>query len=207
MEKAEDYKISGKMVFLFVSFFFLVLYLICTVLTGFATISYNGFAFDRDGNLYLGKRDRVEVSDPEGHVIRTFRAMANLNFNFTISDDIIIMSAGDDLYWMDLSGNILEEELRSDRWQEFLPRGSENFFVDKDGTTYTMEPSGFFRTSIFRWDGEQKVEVFKMPLFDYITRLLFVVTVIDMFLLVGFVLGRENEMGGRLKSVWNPRKL
>lgn len=182
----------------------------CTTFSGLATISYNGFAYDREGNLYLGKSDRVEVMDTEGTVIRTFKAKANLNFDFTISNDEIIMVAGNDLYWMDLSGNVIEEELHSKRWQEFLPRGSENIFVDEDGTTYTMEYSGFLRTSIFRWDGDQKVEVFKMPLFDYISRLLTVAAVIDTVLLVGLTLGRENELGhmdDRLPSFLDPHKL
>ncbi|MCH5353311.1 MAG: hypothetical protein J1E06_07590 [Acutalibacter sp.] len=205
-----EHKFSKVHIAVFILFFPLVLFAGCVNLSGLATLSYNGFAYDKEGNLYLGKSRRVEVIDTEGNVIRTFNAEGTISYNFTISNDEIIMVAGTTLYWMDLSGNILETEVHSERWQEFLPRGSENSFVDEDGTTYTMEYSGFLRTSIFRWDGGKKTEVFKMPLFDYISRLLTVVAVIDTLLLVGLTLGRENELGhmdDRLPSFLDPHKL
>ena len=210
MAKAADYKISGIRVFLFVFFFFSMLFLGCSILAGFITLSYNGFAYDKEGNLYLGKSGRVEVTDTEGTVIRTFRAKGTINFNFTISGDEIIMVARNDLYWMDLSGNVLEEELNSKRWQEFFPRGSETIFVDEDGTTYTMELSGFFRTCIFKWNGDQKEVVFKMPLLDYFGRLMFVVTCFGFIVVVSNALelvGEYEPVVQTVHSRWDSHKL
>lgn len=188
----------------------LFLLILCTILPGVASITYNGFALDAESNLYLGKKGRVEVIDAEGTVIRTFHAKSFMHFDFTILDDEIVMRVGTNLFWMDLQGNVIKEELKSERWKEILPPGGETVFVDENGTKYTMEYSGFLRTSIFKWDGDRKEEIFKMPLFDYLMRLVLIITVIDIVIVACSSLGRLNSQrsfGGRLYSLWDPHRL
>lgn len=184
----------------------MILLIMFTILPGIVTISYNGFAVDQDGYLYLGKKDRIEVIDSEGNLLRTIRAKSNMNFDFSIHENEIVMRAGSDLYWLDLQGNLLRQELKSKRWMEVLPPENKNLFVDASGTKYTMEYSGFLRTSIFKWNGDEKMEIFKMPLFDYSMRLVLIFTVVGVALMAGYTLGRLNTQGffkGKLNPLWD----
>lgn len=177
-----------------------------TILPGIITISYNGFAVDQDGCLYLGKRNRIEVMDSKGALLRTIPAKSTLNYDFTILDNEIVLRVGSNLYWLDLSGNVLKEELRSERWKEIIPPNNDDIFVDANGTKYTMEYSGFLRTSIFKWNGDEKMEIFKMPLFDYSMRLVLIFTVLGIMLMGGYSLGRLNTQGffkGKLNPLWD----
>lgn len=177
-----------------------------TILPGIVTISYNGFAVDQDGCLYLGKRNRIEVMDSKGALLRTIPAKPTLNYDFTILNNEIVLRVGSNLYWLDLSGNVLKEELRSERWKEIIPPNNDGIFVDTSGTRYTMEYSGFLRTSIFKWNGDEKIEIFKMPLFDYSMRLVLIFTVLGIVLMGGYTLGRLNTQGffkGKLNPLWD----
>lgn len=177
-----------------------------TILPGIVTISYNGFAVDQDGCLYLGKRNRIEVMDSKGALLRTIPAKPTLNYDFTILNNEIVLRVGSTLYWMDLSGNVLKEELKSERWKEIIPPNNDGIFVDANGTKYTMEYSGFLRTSIFKWNGDEKIEIFKMPLFDYSMRLVLIFTVLGIVLMGGYTLGRLNTQGffkGKLNPLWD----
>lgn len=189
------YKLSKIEIVAIVLAFPLFLFLVTTLLSGIGTVTYNGFAFDREGNLYLGRKYRIDVLNIDGEVINSINARATMRYDFTISDETIIVCAGTSLFWMDLQGTPLKEELQSRRWKQIIPPGEENIFVDDNGTKYTMGYSGFLRSTIYRWDGDQKTEVCKTPLIDYITRLVLLFAVCGYLFMLPYCFNKANKCG------------
>lgn len=154
------------------------LFLLFTMIrdSGKVHIRYNGFAVDSEENLYIGMRDepaydnRIYVFDFSGTLLRSFPAVTNRGYSFTIVDgDKIMYSASQVLYTADLSGNILEKEeipLAEDI------RYSETEFVDVNGNRYEMK-NRFFRPSIYQVNRKNGAEtcIYQMPMLDSIVLL------------------------------------
>lgn len=144
--------------------------------SGKVHIRYNGFAVDAEENLYIGMREysaddnRIYVFDFSGKLLRSFPAVTNRGYSFTIVDgDKIMYSASQVLYTADLSGNILEKEE--------IPIGenirySETEFVDVNGNRYEMK-NRFFRPSIYQVNRKSgaKTCIYQMPMLDSIVLL------------------------------------
>lgn len=149
------------------------LFLLFTMIrdSGKVHIRYDGFAVDAEENLYIGMWDepahdnRIYVFDFSGKLLRSFPAVTNRGYSFTIVDgDKIMYSASQVLYTADLSGNILEKEeipLAEDI------RYSETEFVDVNGNRYEMK-NRFFRPSIYQVSRKSGAEtcIYQMPMLD-----------------------------------------
>jgi len=173
----------------------LFLFIVIASLSGAGTISYQGFAYDQEGNLYLGKTSKIDVFSPGGEMIHSIKVASTMSYDFTIKEETIIVHAGAHLFWIDLEGKELKKELNSKRRWEVVPPNRENIFISDDGTKYTMEYSGFFCSSIYRWNGSQKTELFKMPWFDYLTRLITIFTFSGLIIMVFYCLRKANKLG------------
>lgn len=144
--------------------------------SGKVHIRYNGFAVDSEENLYIGMREhsahnnRIYVFDFSGRLLRSFPAVTNRGYSFTIVDgDKIIYSDSHVLYTADLSGKILEKEeipTGEDIWY------SETEFVDVNGNRYEMK-NRFFRPSIYQVNRKNGAEtcIYQMPMLDSIVLL------------------------------------
>lgn len=99
------YKISKIEIIWAVLSFPLFLFILTTVLSGAGNISYQGFAYDREGNLYLGRKYRIDVFAPNGEMAHSIPVESNMSYDFTLKDETVIVHAGSFLYWIDLSGN------------------------------------------------------------------------------------------------------
>ena len=189
------YKISKIEIIWAVLSFPLFLFILTTVLSGAGNISYQGFAYDREGNLYLGRKYRIDVFAPNGEMAHSIPVESNMSYDFTLKDETVIVHAGSFLYWIDLSGTVLTKKQETREGWEIVPPNQENIFISDDGIKYTMEYSGFFSSSIYRWDGDQKTKIFTMPWFDYLTRLITVFTFGGMIVMVFYCLNKANKLG------------
>ena len=139
--------------------------------SGKVCISYKGFAVDDDRNLYIGK-DNIEVLNSEGKLINKIDPMTSRGYKFTIDqNNELLISTGDYLYKKDLFGKLIEKKTISNLTGDLLSGFSRYKYTANDGTKYVMKMH-FFRTNIYRMEGQVKISVYKMPLLDYFVRLL-----------------------------------
>ena len=120
------YKISKIEIIWAVLSFPLFLFILTTVLSGAGNISYQGFAYDREGNLYLGRKYRIEMA-------HSIPVESNMSYDFTLKDETVIVHAGSFLYWIDLSGNVLTKKQETREGWEIVPPNQENIFISDDG--------------------------------------------------------------------------
>lgn len=148
-----------------------VMFILIIQASGKVCISYKGFAIDDDRNIYVGKSN-IEVLNSEGKVIKKIDPMTSRGYKFTIDrNNEILISTGDYLYRKDLFGQLIEKKAISNITDDLLSGLSRYKYTANDGTKYVMKMH-FFRTNIYRIEGQEKVSVYKMPLIDYFVRLL-----------------------------------
>lgn len=134
--------------------------------------SYQGFAVDSQGNLYLGVPSRIVVVDTNGVELYSFSTISTRGYAYTINEeDQILLRSIAYLYTMDLHGNVLKEEAATARNDHILPlTSSMRSFRDSAGNIYQMK-SRFFRTGIYKYvDGKASL-VYQMPLLNYVLKL------------------------------------
>ena len=141
-------------------------------ITGTVCLSYQGFAIDKSGNIYLGKSGNIEVLDDKGKLIKNISPMTSRGYRFTITEnDEIVISTGNYWYRKDLSNNLLDKGEITTYEDDPLTRVKRYKYISADGSQYVMKMC-FFRTNVYKITEENRVSVYQMPLFDYFIRLL-----------------------------------
>ena len=151
----------------------IIIFSFLSVITGKVCIFYKGFAIDGNGNLYIGKNYAIEVLGQDGSVLRQISPYTSRGYRFTIEENnTILIDTGDFLYRTDLSGNLKEsKEIHGDG----LSVSVLHKYVSANGTVYRMK-SRLLRPYIVRMDGAERVQIYKMPAFDYTVKLLSVIS-------------------------------
>ena len=176
------------------------IFLICLVKTilfiivfsGHVCISYNGFAVDKEENLYVGMPSSIKVYSSEGDVLRSFSPKTSRGYSFTIKDgEVVLINTGDKLYTLDLYGNILSVVKCSNS-----ENTNSNKFISKLGNEYVVH-NYMFRTSVSILDNGCERIVFKMPIQDYIVKLLDTISDITLFLSVCVLVFKYKCKGNR----------
>ena len=133
--------------------------------------SYQGFAVDSHGNLYLGVNSKIIAVDSNGLERYSFSTITNRGYSFTINeeDQILLRSSGC-LYTMDLNGNVLKED-DNETADLILPLNkSTRSFRDSEGRIYQMS-NRFFRKEIYKYDRGEASLFYQMPLLNYVAKL------------------------------------
>lgn len=158
------------------------------ILTGKVTLDYSGFAFDSQGNFYLGKDSKIEVYHDEA-LVRTINAKTSRGYAFTVQNDTIILSTGTTVYTMDLQGNVTDEKEDPDTRTFNALQKQKKVFTSDDGHTYTQKKL-FGRISIVSDDGDT---VFRMPVSDFVIKSVLTATVISLFIAVPVLIVRAGK--------------
>lgn len=162
----------------------IIAFALLSIITGKACISYEGFAIDRDSNLYLGKDYVIEVLDSDGNFLRNINPYTGRGYSFTVTkDNTLKISTGEYLYETDLYGNLINKKKIKDYKDDELLRVSKYKYECSNGTVY-IRKNHFLRTYIYRLNGTEKEVFYKMPVFDYIIRILSVLYCISMAIVV-----------------------
>lgn len=162
----------------------IVIFCLITLMTGKACISYKGFAIDGDSNIYLAKDGVIDVLNPQGEILRTISPYTTRDYKFTLtSDNTIRICTGDYIYQTDLSGNLISKKELSDSTLDERIEMSRHKYVASNGTVYTMKNS-LLRTYIYRMDGAQRTVVYQMPIFDYVVKVLAIVSFLSFIIVV-----------------------
>ncbi len=162
-----------KLFFIFVFTFFPLLFL-CAIIesTGAACADYRCFAVDEEENIYIGQEHAIVVLDKQGSEISRFAPPTNRGYSFTyIEPHGLVICTSYNYYIADEAGDISLKIPVTDDNRHLAYGISSRKFVSVNGTRYIMSDR-FLRTCVFRVDGDERTEIFRMPLNDYIIRLL-----------------------------------
>lgn len=178
-------------------FFAMVLAGILLISTGTSCVSYTGFAVDKEGNLYLGRKGEISVVSREGDFLRSISAMTGRGYRFTISEDMLLVDTGDRYYKMDLFGNILTEGADATTMRL---QNKNSFFTDTDGNVYQMKLVFPLKTQILKVDGKQETVIFQNTIVDYGAGLLVAVGLFGMLALPAINAYRQQRIPQGKKS-------
>ena len=171
----------------------IIMFFLITTSTGKVSISYDGFAIDNNSNIYLGKNSAIEVLNYDGKILRNISPYTSRGYKFTItSNNQIKISTGNYLYLTDLSGNLISKKEITDYKDDELISVNRYKFVTSDGTQYVMK-NHFLRTCIYQMHGKQKTIVYKMPVFDYIVKLLIIACFLGLIIIVPIVIFKSRR--------------
>ena len=133
--------------------------------------SYQGFAVDSQGNLYLGVNLKIIAVDSNGLERYSFSTITNRGYSFTINeeDQILLRSSGC-LYTMDLNGNVLKEDDKETADLILPLNKSTRSFRDAEGRIYQMS-SRFFRKEIYKYERGEASLIYQMPVLNYAAKL------------------------------------
>lgn len=173
-------KMNGIQRVLSYLFFAMVLAGILLIFTGTSCVNYTGFAVDKEGNLYLGRKGEISVVSPEGGLLRSISARTGRGYRFTLSDDMLLVDTGDHYYKMDLLGNVLEEGADA---AAIRLQNKNRIFTDTDGNVYQMKLVFPWKTQILKVDGEQETVIFQNTIADYGAGLLVMIGFVGMLAL------------------------
>ena len=139
------------------------------IISGTVSLFLNGYGIDSSGNVYLGKDTKIEKYY-NGAYVGTINPRTSRGYAFTVqSDDTLLLSTASTVYIMDLDGNILSQtDDVGTKIYNKLQSEKKEFFAS-DGSRY-IQYSSFGRTIIAHEEGDI---VYKMPLLDYVVKLLF----------------------------------
>ena len=191
----------------------LIIVLVVLLLTAFAvyisnqdiSVHYWDFSADDAGNIYLGKLKGIEVISPEGEHLRSIDTHTNRRYYFVISDqNTIYLNAMGQVMILDLEGNLLSDpvsynELDDSQKIEYNPRRC----VTSDGTVYVLR-SPLCRPTVYRLDGVWKTPIYKMPMPDYIVRVLLILawyTMLVMNILIVILLTKKEPQRKIIKEL------
>ena len=169
--------------------------LICIILlvSGNVSLSTYSFALDSAGKLYVGKESKLEVYSNET-LIMTIFPMTTKGYLFTIkNDDTILLSDASTVYIMDLTGTVLSQ--REDRFSETFSTldNSKKTFVTKNGHNY-QKRSIWGRDVIVHVFGNDEIVIYRMPLLDYIVKILFWLLLMSGFIIAPIILLQWKRM-------------
>lgn len=171
------------------------------VQSGEVHTNYNhGFSVDHEGNLYLGFDSEIQVTDPNGNIIRTFSSQTSRGYTFKINDsEQILLSTGSVLYTMDLYGTVIEEKKDDIQKGTTLPHFPTKTFTDSNGVRYEMKEH-FLRIYIYRLDENGSTAIYEMPLYDYYIHALRTVAYDSLIIMVPIFIWRMTKLNGLRKE-------
>lgn len=130
-------------------------------------LSYNGFGVDIYGNLYIGEYQYIKVLSPRGEELRQISSETSRGYEFCIvNGETIYINLGDYFFIKNLDGETIEKIVVTDQNREQIPHITRRKCVLPDGTTYIWR-SPWFRMTIYRMNGQEKVPVFQSPMSNY----------------------------------------
>lgn len=139
-------------------------------------ITWDGFAVDENGLLYIGHTGEIDVIDQD-YSIYILDVPTTRGFQFTIENgDTITVYTGAHSYKLDLAGNILEEA--EPKWNLGIKRNGP--FTALNGLTYYMVSPWGRPQIMYMLNGAETI-VYQMPLKNYIGRILFIFVFIGQF--------------------------
>ena len=136
------------------------------MLSGLVTLNIKGFGFDSKGYLYIGKEMSIEKYLGNSLVEKIYPHTSR-DYSFSLQDDIIYLSNIEDVYELDLAGNVItqHEDLHG---KAFVELQEITEVTDSFGTSYKLMNS-FGREYIESETGEI---IYKMPVWQYFIKLL-----------------------------------
>jgi hypothetical protein len=140
------------------------------------------FAVDSSGKLYVGKDSKIEVYDNQS-LIKSIFPMTTKGYLFTVeSDDSILLSDASTVYIMDLNGVVLSQN--EDQFSETYSKLSsgKNMFVSWNGEKY-LKRSNWGRVEIIHIAENTSTIIYKMPILDYIVKVVFWLLFISVFII------------------------
>ncbi len=165
--------------------------MICIIIlsTKCVSVTWNGIAVDSAGHLYLGTNAKVQVYSGE-ELINTFYTSGNGSSRFEVQDDnTIYLCVGNKKYTLDAEGGIIDIKEHVQLQEQESIQEMQNRFEANDGSVYTIK-SKFGR--LFVVCNENKT-VFKMPMADYIVKLVLLSCSISIFVVVLWVIVRSKR--------------
>lgn len=195
MKKEDGFFLLWKYVGIYLAIAFpIIIFILCSVVSQRACINYNGFSVDENGNVYIGKTGEICVIDSSGSPLGTFDVPTSRGYSFVVTkNNQILFNAGEIVFTMDLQGNIIKKEPASERLIERIPTIHPKEIVAADGTVYRMK-THFLRTVIESQTGNKINQIYQMPLFDYIVRILFALYIVGSFVSIAFIVFRIRHI-------------
>lgn len=171
---------------------FLKTILFILISSGNVCIDYDGFAVDKDENLYVGMTSLIRVYSPEGDILRSFSPKTSRGYSFTIEDgETVFVDSGDKQYILDLYGNLLSTVMGN-----YSKAINSDRFISKSGNEYVVH-NRMLRTSISIVDDGCESVVFKMPIKDYIVKLLDTISDFVLFISIVVLVFKFKSIRGR----------
>lgn len=166
-----------------------VLFIVLMINLGFVTLGVKSFAVDSLGRMYIGKSSKIEVYE-KNQLVNSFSAQTSRSFVFTIlENDEILLSTGTIAYLMDIDGNVI------DSWGDTTAKVYNNIqfkkneFISSNGDVYRIK-SKLGWTKIVKNNGEV---VYKITLFSFIVKIVFVITVVMFVWFILFILKQKMK--------------
>lgn len=171
----------------------LIIYLLCVfpvfsvcffmVMFGDVSISYNGFALDSSGVLYIGTDAGIQKYKDE-IMIDLIDPKTSRGYIFTITDeDHILLSTASTVYILDLEGNTIDEYDDTGTKAYNYLQSTKRVFATQDGKKYVMN-SEFGRINICS-DEEM---IYQMPVTDYIVKVISFLSGISIFIFAPIII-------------------
>ena len=156
----------------------------------------HGFALDSGGRLYLGRSQGFLEVYENGAQVRNLRNVTTWRYSFTIEDDQLLIRRGNELFRLDLDGNLLSQgRITKNAF------GWGKSFTDEAGNEYRMT-SPFGRAQVVR-NGTDLI--YQVPTRDWLISLaLQILVTVDLIVIPiwAFVLHRKSK---KAKSAEVPR--
>jgi len=157
------------------------------------TNSYNGFAVDSQGNLYVCCHPigyvpgYIDVYDNTGAPLRRIETTEWGTYHLTITeDDLLLVRLHQYIYVMDPQGNTLEIIEADESQIDSMGELEQQTYI-KNQTKY-IKRTPWARTCIYRVDAGGETLLYKMPLPDYCARIMHIIG-ITLFLIPFFLVG------------------
>ena len=164
--------------------------LLC-VLIGSVARTYNGFAVDSNGKIYIGSGHRIKIYEDQ-QIIGEITTGTSRGFAFTIQgNDTILLSTSTVVYIMTLDGKIIDQYDDTDT--SIYNRYQKNKeFRTSDGILYRAYNT-WGRMKIYKED----VVIYQAPIEDFAVKLVMPVSMACFFLCVAFIIPEGLKTGTR----------
>ena len=158
------------------------------MISGNVTIGYSGFGFDSSDVLYIGTDTAIEKY-VDGNKVGEINPQTSRGYAFTLENDIILLSTASYVYNLDLDGTVIskEEDIGTKTFNKIERK--KNHFITPDGREYRFK-SFLGRRYI---DDAAGTVIYKMPLLDYIVKVVLDLVAISMFICVPIIVWKTRK--------------
>lgn len=168
---------------------------VCFILLISGKVSLNtySFAVDSFGKLYVGKDSKIEVYIDQS-LVKSIFPMTTKGYLFTIeNDDSILLSDASTVYVMDLNGIVLSQ--REDQFSTVYSKLNSNkeIFVTTSGMKY-IKRNILGRIEITQDFENTSTVVYRMPLLDYVVKVVFWTILVSGFIITPFIHSEWKKM-------------